>query len=579
MKLLYYYVISFIILLFSCSEKKESKTFEYAGGCFKAAIEFNPTNVVVENVNDMATDMVVHQVLEGLFELDDKNLQPVERLVESYTMEENGKVYRFQLREDVYFHPHSLIGDRHRLTMDDVLSTFEHACKSKADSGPSVLYQLVFEGKVKGAIEYYKNEADHISGMYVEKDELVMELVNTDFNFLEKLCVPSAKILPKEIVEANQGSSLIGTGPFIYEGTQLFGDDQAVLLTKNPKYYLMDEQGNSLPYLDSVMYFIESKNLKQLTYFEEGKIHYVQDIPPGRIAMMFEAYQDEFFNEPPQILLRRKPMLGTQYYGLNMESPALKDVRVRKALNYGLDKERIVKEVLHDRAYGAGNRGVVPPYVLQDYDVNDSLLIGYQFDLKKAQKLMAEAGYPKGEGFPTLKLIFDKGTIHAAIASEFATQMEQNLGIQVNLEGFSYQQMNDVVEKGNVDIFRSSWYADYKSPESFLNCFNSLLLTDKTGTISKINKSKYKNSRFDEFLKKALISEDESERLSLFAQAEQVLLAEVPFIILWYDESITLTYSKVRNLAVNEMNIYYLDRVYFKDWTVEEYQQSLGVKG
>ncbi|SFT85732.1 peptide/nickel transport system substrate-binding protein [Lishizhenia tianjinensis] len=579
MKLIYYYFICVFTFLMSCTSKPEAQIYEYAGGCFKTALQFNPTNVVVEDINDLYTDMVVHQVLEGLFELNDMDLQPVNRLVEDYKIEDNGKKYRFKLRKDIYFHPHSLIGKKHPFEMHDVIATFEHACKANKEGEPSVLYQMVFEGKVKGAIEYFENKTDHLAGMYVENEELVIELIDHDFNFLEKLCVPSAKIIPKEIIEADQGSALVGTGPFVYQGTQLFGEDQAIVMTKNPNYYRVDAKGNSLPYLDSVMFYIEPKNLKQLSDFEEGKIHFVEGIPPARIAMMFEAHQEEFFNEPPQILLRRKPLLGTQYYALNMESPALQDVRVRKALNYGLNKERLVKEVLHDQAYAPGYRGLVPPFVLSDYDKNDSILNGYEFDLAKAKALLAEAGFPNGEGFPTLKLAFDKGTIHAAIAGEFAAQMEQNLGIFVNLEGYSFRKLNEVMSKGQGDIFRSSWYADYKSPESFLNCYNGLLVGDITGKSSKINTSRFRNLTFDEFLKKALNSENKLERLSLFAQAEEVLLAEVPFIILWYDESITLTRSEVRNLAVNEMNIYYLDRVYLKKWSMEEYQNSTGIKG
>lgn len=578
MKLTIYYFISVSLLIFSCSPKPEKQRFEFAGGCFKAAINFNPTDVVVEDINDVYTDMVVHQVLEGLFELNDRDLQPTERLVETYKVEDKGKKYRFKLRENVFFHPHSLIGSNHQFEMHDVIATFEHACRPNKDGEPSVLYQMVFEGKVKGATEYHKKKADNISGMYVEDSELVIELLDTDFNFPEKLCVPSAKIIPKEIVDAEQGAVLVGTGPFIYNGTQFIDDDKAVVLTRNENYYREDAKGNSLPYLDSAMYYIEPKNLKQLSKFEEGKIHYIQGIPPARIAMMFESHQEEFFNEPPQILLRRKPLLGTQYYALNMESPALQDVRVRKALNYGLNKERLVKEILHDQAYGPGYRGVVPPYVFQDYDRSDSLLKGYSFNLEKAQRLMREAGYPNGEGFPTLKLIFDKGTIHGAIASEFAAQMEQHLGIYVNLEGLSFQKLNEAMEKGQGDIFRSSWYADYKSPESFLNCYNSVLVADDSGQSSKINTSRFRNLTFDEFLKKALNSEGEIERLSFFAQAEQVLLEELPFIILWYDESITLTRANVRNLAVNEMNIYYLDRVYFKNLSKEEYKMSTSIK-
>lgn len=579
MKLLFYYVILCSCLFYACTEKSARKEFEFHGGCFNAAIPFNPTDVVAADINDVYTDRITRQVLEGLFELNSKTLVPEKRLVKDFSVENEGQRYKFTLRDDIYFHPHSLIGDSRLLTIEDVIFSFESACKANAKSEPSVLYQLVFKGKVRGATRFHNGETNSIAGVYEENGQLVIELEEADYTFTEKLCAPSAKILPKEIIEEHQESSLIGTGPFVYQGTQLLDDDQAILLTKNHRYYRMDEQGYALPYLDSVLFYIEPKSLHQLSAFEEGRIHHIEELSPGRISMMFETHADAFFEEPQQILLRRMPILGTQFYVLNMEAPALKDVRVRKALNYAFDKQKLVKDVLKDQAYGPGYRGIVPPFVFSEYDKNDSLLQGYSFDVEKAKALLAEAGFPNGEGFPALRLMFDKGTMHSAVATEFAAQMEQNLGIIVNLEGNSFQRLNAAMDRGQGDIFRSSWYADYKSPESFLYCYNSFLVPDHPGEASKVNSSRYKNSTFDQFFEKAIQSSNLKDRLSYFARAEKVLLEEVPFVILWYDESISMTYSKVRNLDVNEINLYTLDRVYFKDWTLEEYQKKTQIKG
>lgn len=579
MKLLFYFVVLFTCLFLSCSEKTSREEFEFHGGCFRAALPFNPTDVTAADINDVYTDRITRQVLEGLFELNSKTLTPEKRLVKDFTVENDGKLYRFTLRDDIYFHPHSLIGDNRQLKIEDVIFSFENACKANSKSEPSVLYQLIFKGKVRGAKRFHDGETNSIAGVYEEEGKLVVELEEADFTFTEKLCAPSAKILPKEIIEAKQESSLIGTGPFIYQGTQLLENDQAILLTKNKRYYRSDEQGFALPYLDSVLFYIEPKSLHQLSAFEEGQIHHIEELSPERISMMFETHADAFFEEPQKILLRRMPILGTQFYVLNMEAPALKDVRVRKALNYAFDKQKLVRDVLKDQAYGPGYRGIVPPFVFSEYDKNDSLLNGYTYDVEKAKTLLAEAGFPNGKGFPALRLMFDKGTMHSAVASEFAAQMEQNLGIIVNLEGNSFQRLNAAMDRGQGDIFRSSWYADYKSPESFLYCYNSFLVPDHPGEASKVNSSRFKNLSFDGYFKEAIRQSNTKEKLAYFALAEKVLLEEVPFIILWYDESISLTYSEVRNLDVNEINLYTLDRVYFKDWTLEEYQKKTQIKG
>lgn len=572
-----HFSIILILLIFSasCSKVEEKKQFEFSGGTFRAVLPFNPTDIDIENINDTYTISMIQQVLEGLYELNSVTLEPEMRLVKGLDISEDGLVYTFTVRDDVYFHPHARIGEKHKLDATDILKTFEHGCRSNKKGEPSVLYQTVFEGKVKGAEDYHLGKSNSISGLIVKDDKLIIELIKPDISFIEKLCIPSAKIVPGEMADEEEASSLIGTGPFVYKGTQLIDESTMVVLTKNINYYRYDDKNCALPYLDTVEFLIESRNLHQLADFEDGKLHYIEGIPPGRIAQMFETQSQRFFATPPEILLRRKPMLGTQYYALNMTSPHLKDKRVRQALNLALDREKLINEVLNDQAYGPGNRGLVPPFSFRDYDdvFNDS--VGYSFKPEKAKKLLAEAGFPNGEGFPTLELKFDRGTIHSAIAGEFAMQMEQNLGVNVNIDGLGYQDLVEALNKGEGDIFRTSWYADYKSPETFLYSFNSFLVPKEQGASSKVNISRFKNEAFDKVYSEATRTAEDVKRLELFAKAEEILIDEVPFIVLWYEESISMTHAKVRNLDINEMDIYYLDRVYLKDWTVEEYESSL----
>ena len=564
-----------LTLLASCSGEVEKEQFEYAGGTFKTVLPFNPVDIDIENINDGYTINMVQQVLEGLYELNSITLEPEMRLVSDLEISEDGLIYTFTVRNDIYFHPHARIGDKHKLEVIDIIKSFEHACRSNKLGEPSVFYQTVFENKVKGADNYYLGKSKSISGLKADGNKLVIELLKSDVSFLDKLCIPSAKIVPGEMADEEEASSLIGTGPFIYKGTQFVDDASVIVLTKNKNYYRYDDNGKALPYLDTVEFLIESRNLHQLAHFEEGKIHYIEGIPPSRIAQMFETQSERFFSSPPEILLRRKPMLGTQYYALNMDSPHLKDKRVRQALNLALDREKLIDEILNDQAYGPGSRGLVPPFLFSDYDDVFGDSVGYKFDLVEAKRLLAEAGYPEGIGFPTLKLKFDRGTIHSAIAGEFAMQMEQNLGIQVNIDGLEYQELVDALNKGKGDIFRTSWYADYKSPETFLYSFNSFLVPKKSGASSKVNISRFKNQNFDGVYAEATKTKEDKRRLELFAKAEEILIDEVPFIVLWYEEAISMTQAKVRNLEINEVDTYYLDRVFLKDWTVEEYESTL----
>src|SRR5690606_37030061 len=133
-------------------------------------------------------------------------------------------------------------------------------------------------------------------------------------------------IVAREVVECGKETDLIGTGPFRY-GYDSDDGTPFIALVKNPEYYLKDENGIQLPYLDTVMVYVQNNQLEQLDLFERGKVHYIENIPPSRITHVLEDRIQDFSGEPPLMKLTNDPLLSTQYYSLNINSPALKDKR------------------------------------------------------------------------------------------------------------------------------------------------------------------------------------------------------------------------------------------------------------
>lgn len=567
-------ILPITLVLFACNTNTK-KQFEHAGGTFTFALSNEPTTLEARKVTDLYSSAVINQVVEGLVCLNSKTLEVDPCLAKKWEVSDDGKTITFELRDDVYFHEHKEIGDNRKFVPEDVVYSIELACQKKMGEDPSSAYTGIYKGILKGADQFYNGESESISGLRVEGNKIIMELVSRDVNFIDKLTQTTASIVAKEVVEAGLETDLIGTGPFMFDKYTELDGRVNIILRKNNRYYGEDKEGNQLPYLDSLVYIIEGRNLRQLEMFENNEIQLIEGLPPSRITSMLQGRIDDFNTTPPKLVLRRKPLLATQYYHFNLLKEEFKDPRVRKAINYAVNREEIVRSILNNQAYGKGDAGIVPPAAFNGYDSKSVKKVSYEYNPIKARELLAEAGYPDGEGFPAINLKFNLGTIHSAVADEFAKQMRKTLKINVNLDGMPFQNKLEDQMNANGDIFRTSWYADYYSPESFLiNAYGGTVPEDPSQP-SMMNHSRYTNKEFDEAFEKAQSSTDIVERYKHFVEAEKILMQDAPFIILWYEETIKIAYSKVRNLELNEMNYYSFKDVYIKEWSKKEWENKM----
>jgi ABC-type oligopeptide transport system substrate-binding subunit len=292
---------------------------------------------------------------------------------------------------------------------------------------------------------------------------------------------------------------------------------------------------------------------------------------------MLEGRIKDFNSKPPLMVLNNNALLITNYYFFNMTDPRFKDPRVRQAFNYAIDRNQITQYVLRGQANEDGIFGIVPPLSssFKGYDFKAIKEAGYSFDPEKARKLLAEAGYPGGKGFGSVNLRVNIGDIHSAVAEEVSEQIFQTLGINVNIDGSTFEQKDEDAYYARGDLFRTAWVADYCSPETFLSNFYGKYVPNNLQEASRINQPRYKNPLFDELMDKAQAAGSQKERYKLYNQAEVELMKDPPIIVLWYSGDIQLAYSKVRNLKNNPMGLLDLKEVYLKDWTKEEYLKSI----
>jgi oligopeptide transport system substrate-binding protein len=570
------FIFSFAILILTMSSctGKRGKTFEHAGGTFAIAILHEPTTLNARDVTDLYSAIVIYQVLEGLVALDPKTLEPVPALADSWKVSDDGLTIEFLIKDDVVFHDNDLTGSNRKLVPDDIVYSIELACTKRMGEEPSSAYSSIYKGNIQGVESFFDGEVSSISGLTVDGQKLIIELQKPDVSFVDKLASATASVVLKEAVEAGRETDLIGTGPFVFKHYRERDDNTEIVMVRNENYHMLDEHGNMLPYLDSLIYIVESKSLAQLEMFEEGKILLIEGLPPSRITSMLEGRMSDFNSTPPELILRRKPVLATQFYEFNLLHEPFQDKRVRQALNYAVDRDEIIQKVLNNQAHSAGIAGIVPPAAFSGYKSSEVQKHGYTFNPEKARKLLNDAGYPNGEGFPTIELKFNIGTIHSAVADQFARQMKKNLNINVNLDGLSFEDKIADQQRGNGMLFRTSWFADYYSPETFLMNMYGKVVPEHAEEPSLINMSRYQNEDFDRLFEAGQASRDISERYRNFMEAEKIMIQDAPIIPLWYEETIKIHYSKVRNLGLNEMNYYQFKHVYLKDWTNEEFLAS-----
>jgi oligopeptide transport system substrate-binding protein len=575
-KLIYFSTVFSLTLLMSCSGSgvDENNTIEEQslyGGVFKMPIGsyFNPIRVV--EVQKLETAQIYDQMLEGLVKYNPKTLEVEASLASDWKVSEDGLSYTFTLREGVTYHDNECFegGKGRAVVAEDVVYTF----KTIYTNHPENRAYYTFKNTIVGGDEFYDGKATEIEGIQVSGNTVTFQLKEPSTIFLQKLAAVFAVIVPKEAVEAAEFIP-VGTGPFMYDKKN--STSEVVKLAKNPKYYRKDEKGNQLPFMDSVIFKYYEHSEDPMELFWAGDMSYIPGVPVTKISEVLEERIGEFESKPPKYILISEPQLSTTYLEFNMTNKTLKNKKVRKAINHAINRQKLVEKIMKNQAYEIGKFGITPPLpkIFKGYDFEGIEDVSYSYNPELAKKLLAEAGYPDGKGFPTLTFQFRLGNDHYLVASEIQNQLRSVLNINIDIEAIEF---NDLIENqghGKADMFRTTWFGDYPSPESWLlNAYGKIVPSDAS-LPSYVNSARFQNAEYDKLFEQALKASTVEESYKAFSDAEKVLMDEAPFIILWYGEDMMLVQSSVRQLETNGMRYLDLRNVYFKERTAEEYDEK-----
>jgi len=525
-----------LFLLLSCAGRKDHqlRLFRYNESTGIASLDpaFAKNQSVI---------WAVHQLFNTLVETDSQ-MNIVPSLAKSWTISPDGLTYTFIIRSDVRFHDHPLFpGGKGRLmnAADVAYSLSRIIDPATASSGA-----WIFNGKVAP-----ENPFEALNDTTV-----VIRLVHPFRPLLGILSMQYCSVVPREIVE-HYGKDFrrnpVGTGPFRFS---LWEEGQALILLKNEHYFEKDSLGNRLPYIDGVQISFLDNKAAEFLEFRQGKLDFINDIEP--------SFKDEILTKggtlrkewEGKIRLTRHPYLNTQYLGILVDTGStvlrdspLRQKKIRQALNYGFDRERMMLYLRNSIGIPA-----VSGFVPAGLPSFDSVSVrGYRYDPDKARKLLAEAGFPDGREMPPIKLLTHP--VYTDLAAFIANELERT-GIPVQVETVRKSLLLEMTANGSAAFFLGSWIADYPDPENFLAVFYGK-------NPAPPNYTRFRSADFDRLYETALRENNDSIRNGIYREMDRIIVEEAPVVPLWYDMVIHLEQTHVTGFPANALNILELRRV------------------
>jgi oligopeptide transport system substrate-binding protein len=468
-------------------------------------------------VEDSISAQYVVEVFSGLVSLDAR-LQVVPDLAERWETSVDGRTYTFFLRP-ARFH------DGRAVTAEDVKYSLERACNPRTGSAVAGVYL----GDIVGAKEMLAGEATKISGLeVVDSHTLRIRIDAPKAYFLAKLTYSTAFVVDRTNVEqANWPDKPNGTGPF-----KLGQHDQKqIVLLRNEQYY------REVPALERVVVTLAGG--APISMYENGELD-LATVGPADIERVLDP------DNPLHSELSIVPQLDVQYLGFDVTQPPFDDVKVRQAFALAIDRQKITDVVWLGMATPA--EGIVPPG-MPGY-LREKPLLG--FDAQRARQLLAESRYGDAARMPVIELTVGgtSGQLSPTIEAIVA-MCRENLGIEVNVE-----QTEDVFGS-RPQWFSMGWIADYPDPEDFLD----LLFHSQSG----LNHTGYASDQVDALLEAARTESDPDRRMGLYQQAEELIVADAPWVPLWHSVDYVLTKPYVKGAVYSSAIYPWLSSVHIED--------------
>ena len=485
------------------------------------SVQVGPDPETIDPALNSAVDggnMLLHS-FECLLAVDE-NGQLVPGQAESWETSEDGLTWTFHLRDGLKW------SDGSDLTANDFVYSWKRVC----DPMVAAPYADTVLSMVAGYDKAIEGDLDALQVAAQDDNTLVVTL-NAPCSYFGSLAAfATLSPVQEATVEANgdawatSAATYISNGPF-YVSEWVPGS--YIMMSKNPYYWNADAIK-----LDGIKWnLIEDSNAAYSAY-QTGEVLMIKDVPTEEIPSLKD--NADFHVDP---------IIGTYYISMNLERDAFKDARVRKALSLAIDRDYVANTLMQG-TYSPADNFMGPGWIDMDgkqfkdnanggqsyIDVNN-----YEADLEEAKQLLADAGYPDGEGFPTISYTTNDAGYHKVVA-EYVQQAWAQLGIDLQVDIVEWASFTPMRRNGDFDVARNGWVGDYSDPSNMLDLFLST-----NGN----NDGKFNNADYDAAIYRSRETLDPTERSKALHDAEDILMEETGCIPVAYYNDFWLQSDKI----------------------------------
>ena len=452
---------------------------------------------------------------------------------ESWDISEDGTVYTFHLRDGLKW------SDGTPLTAGD----FVYSIQRVLTPATTAQYYSMMADYIKGAKEFYEGTgtAEELGVKALDDQTLEITLIQPTSFFIDLVSMWCYYPVQAATVDANgdrwtaSADTYISNGPFKMEQISL---GEGYVLVKNENYW--DAENVTLEKL-TFRFILDTATA--LTAYESGDVDGIRSIPSADFARLVAS------NAGVQTV----PNYGTVYYNINCSKAPYDDPLVRKALNLAIDRKTIIENVVQIDAEPAYSF-LAPGYGVDGKDITadrGTFGLSETADVEAAQAALAEAGYPNGEGFPTLQLSYYSNDTVKKVVEALAEMFKTNLNINVEISSNDWAIYYESVQTGDYEVGAMGWSADYLNPMSFLPLF-------KTGDST--NTAFYSNSEYDELVDKVMTETDAAAAAELTLQADEIVSNDYACLPLYYKSNSYLMKDYISGVyMVSSSNMYFKD--------------------
>ncbi len=505
-----------LVILLSCNNKIEDDLAIFK---YNESSGINTLDPIF--AKDQATIWATNQLFNGLVQLD-SNLEIRPSISKSWTISNDALDYVFYLRNDVFFHDHPIfLGVMRKVVASDFEYSFSRLRdKNLAAPGAWVL--------------------NNVDTFYVVNDTTFSIRLKQPFSaFLSLLSMQYCSVVPKEVVDLGGFSrNPIGTGPFKF---QLWHDGLKLIFRKNERYF-EQESDMYLPYLDAVaITFIKDKQSVFLRFIQ-GEIDFISGIDKSykdEILTKEGNLTDKYKNE---INLSSSPYLNTEYLGFLMTDSL--PINIRKAINYGFDRIKMIKYLRNNIGTPAVN-GFIPKGL-----PGFTNLKGYTYQPKKAKELIANSDFDINQ-----EIVLSTTSSYLDLCKYIQYELSK-LGLKISVRTNPASTHRQLVANSKLKFFRGSWIADYPDSENYLSLFYS-----KNFSPYGPNYTHFKNIVFDDLYEMAISTTNDSLRMVYYQNMDKLIIEHSVIVPLYYDRILRFTKNNISGLGNNPMNLLDLKRV------------------